>query len=981
MFDPCPTARVFGLPPGVDFPKALVLGLIARHADHPPEALARVQLYVNTQRMQRRVQVLFDQGPALLLPQIRLVTDLAQDMAMADIPPPVPGLRRRLELSQLIGQLLDQAPDLAARASIYDLSDSLAQLMDEMQGEGVSPDIIAGLDVSDQSGHWARSLAFINIVQRYFGDTNEAPDAEARQRLVIERLVETWSKSPPSHPVLIAGSTGSRGATHMLMQAAARLPQGALILPGFDFDLPDAVWSSMDDALTAEDHPQYRYRKLMASLDLSPGEISAWSDETPPNTPRNRLVSLALRPAPVTDQWMDEGRHLKDIDLATQSITLINAASGRAEATAIALRLRQAAEDGTSAALITPDRILTRQVAAALDRWNIEADDSAGLPLQLSAPGRFLRHISSLFGRKMTSEALLTLLKHPLSNTGGDERGPHLLWSRELELELRRNGPPFPTAEKLRHWAAAHKQSEALLPWANWLAELLFDLDTIGTTSLTLHLDRHITLAEALTSGPDGKSAGELWREKAGREALKMVRALEREAAHGGDLSPADYNDLFRAVLGRGEVRDPIKPHANIMIWGTLEARVQGADLVILAGLNDGIWPEQPAPDPWLNRNMRHKAGLLLPERRIGLSAHDFQQAVAAKEVWLTRAVRDAEAETVPSRWLNRINHLLAGLTEQNGKAALASMNARGDAWLSMAAALEAPSEPIAPEKRPSPRPPVAARPTQLSVTSVKTLIRDPYAIYARYVLGLRALDPLRQLPDAPLRGTVLHHVFERFIKERRPENREAARQRLLAIASEILAEKVPWPTARRIWLAKLNRVVDWFLDGEVRRSAIAEPVLFETKASQKLDDLDFTLTGITDRIDRAADGRAFVYDYKTGAPPSAKEQLYFDKQLLLEAALIEQGAFGALGPAEMGGASYIGLGSSPKEVQAPLADVSPDQVWDELHQLIRDYFRPEQGYTARRAMAQVRFAGEYDHLARFGEWDDSDLPVARDVP
>ena len=65
-------------------------------------------------------------------------------------------------------------------------------------------------------------------------------------------------------------------------------------------------------------------------------------------------------------------------------------------------------------------------------------------------------------------------------------------------------------------------------------------------------------------------------------------------------------------------MRRPDTPHAQILIWGTLEARVQGADLLILAGLNEGSWPEAPKPDPWLNRALRHRAGLLLPERRIG---------------------------------------------------------------------------------------------------------------------------------------------------------------------------------------------------------------------------------------------------------------------------------------------------------------------------------------------------------------------------
>ncbi len=162
---------------------------------------------------------------------------------------PVSPLRRRLELTQLIAGLLDQEPDLAPRSALFDLADSLARLMDEMQGEGVAPETLRKLDVSDQSGHWQRSLRFVNLVEEFFGaDSGRAPDTEARQRLVIETLTERWAMQPPTHPVLVAGSTGSRGATAMFMRAVSRLPQGAVILPGVDFDMPGHVWDRLDDA-------------------------------------------------------------------------------------------------------------------------------------------------------------------------------------------------------------------------------------------------------------------------------------------------------------------------------------------------------------------------------------------------------------------------------------------------------------------------------------------------------------------------------------------------------------------------------------------------------------------------------------------------------------------------------------------------------------------------------------------------------------
>ena len=877
-------------------------------------------------------------------------------------------MRRRLELSRFVGQLLDAEPDLAPRAALFDLSDSLASLLDEMQGEGVPPERIAALDVTDLSGHWERSLKFLRIVQRYFGETTEAPDQEARQRLVIERLVAAWAINPPADPIIVAGSTGSRGATALFLQAVARLPQGAVVLPGFDFDMPLQVWDALTEALTGEDHPQFRFRRLIDALGLTIADVHKWEAVDPHCPARNRLISLSLRPAPVTDQWLREGPLLGDLTTATHDLTLVQAPSPRQEAEVIALRLRQAVADGVTAALITPDRMLTRQVAAALDRWNIVPDDSAGLPLPLSPPGRFLRQVADLFGAQLTAEALLSLLKHPLCHSGAT-RNLHLLATRDLELDLRRNGPPFPTAASLQHWAAkAGKHQD----WAAWLGGLITTTGLGREQPLTDYLTAHLNLAQAFAAGPGETGSGRLWEEGAGREAKRVCDLIVLHADASGPLSPRDYAALFNAVLNGAEVRNPDIAHPQVLIWGTLEARVQGADLIILGGMNDGTWPETPKPDPWLNRVMRQKAGLLLPERRIGLSAHDYMQAVAGKEVWITRSARSDDAETVASRWINRLTNLLDGLPDQGGPAALATMKARGDIWLAKAALISAPDERVPVAKRPSPRPPVTARPKRLSVTRIKTLIRDPYAIYAEFVLGLRQLDPLTPSADAPMRGIILHAVMEQFSRAKIRPDAAGARAALMQIAAGVLDAECPWPTVRKLWLARIDRVADWFLMTEAARQTIAKPVFFEETGAVALDGVDFTLSAKADRFDIGPDGSVMIYDYKTGTVPSPKEQKFFDKQLLLEAAMVEAGAFAALGRPRVATAKYIGLGPKPVESAAPLDETTPNAVWAEFHKLMLTWADPLRGYSARMFMQRAGEAGYYDHLARFGEWDET---------
>ncbi|SMX32541.1 double-strand break repair protein AddB [Maliponia aquimaris] len=975
MFD-TPGPRVFALPPGVDFGAEVVAGLRARMGDAPPEALARVEIHVNADRMARRLRAVFDAGPACLLPQIRLVTDLADPLTRAALPAPIPPLRRRLELTQLVSGLLDKAPELAPRAALFDLADSLAGLLEEMQGEAVPPERIMTLDVSDQSGHWQRALAFLKIVQIFF-EADSAPDPQAFARRALEHRLALWAQTPPAHPILVAGSTGSRGTTAAFMAAVAQLPQGAVILPGFDFDTPQAVWEQLDDPLTGEDHPQFRFTRLLRALDLRPEDVRPWTDTSPPSPARNRTLSLALRPAPVTHQWLSEGPGLPPLPQAMQDVTLLEAPTQRDEALAIALRLRQAVEDGVRAAVITPDRMLTRRVTSALDRWGILPDDSAGTPAQLTPPGRLLRHVAELFSTPLSAEMLLTLLKHPLCHSGAD-RGPHLLATRELELFIRKTGMPYPQPGTLQAWAATVGRGD----WAEWVAGHLCDRNRAGTRPLADWVADLLHLAEAICAGPGADGSGGLWQEAAGRKLNGTLQGLAREAAHGADMTARDFADLLGALMSREEVRDRDAPHPDILIWGTLEARVMDADLLILGSLNEGSWPELPGADPWLNRQMRAKAGLLLPERRIGLSAHDFQQAAGAREVWFTRALKSDEAETVPSRWLNRLTNLMQGLPGREGPEALDQMRARGDRWLALAGVSETPiAAPPAP--RPSPAPPTEVRPRRLSVTEIKRLIRDPYAIYAKHVLGLRPLDPLMQAPDALMRGILTHEVLETFVKATLEDPARLTPDALLDITRNIIGDagNVPFPTIRALWQARMARISDWFVDTEHARQALAVANHFEIKGKTDLPGLGFILTAKADRIDLDAQGHAHLYDYKTGAAPSKKEQTSFDKQLLLEAAMLLRGGFAPLAPKHVARAVFISLQpSKPDEVDAPLDEETPDEVWEKFTRLIARYAQAETGYSARRALQKDSDTADYDHLSRHGEWEVTDPPVKQEL-
>src|SRR6185295_896891 len=193
--------------------------------------------------------------------------------------------------------------------------------------------------------------------------------------------------------------------------------------------------------------------------------------------------------------------------------------------------------------------------------------------------------------------------------------------------------------------------------------------------------------------------------------------------------APGDYLDLFETAISYLTCRRAGRPGARIRILGTIEARLIHVDRVVLGALVESVWPPETRTDPWLSRPMRLELGLDLPERRIGLSAHDFAQLLGMPEVILTRAAKLGGAPTVASRFTQR---LAAVAGAAHWKEALA----RGEKYLAWARELDR-AETIEPAKRPRPAPPLGARPTQLSVTEIEHWLRDPYTIYAKHILKL----------------------------------------------------------------------------------------------------------------------------------------------------------------------------------------------------------------------------------------------------
>jgi ATP-dependent helicase/nuclease subunit B len=734
-----------------------------------------------------------------------------------------------------------------------------------------------------------------------------------------------------------------------------------VVLPGLDLYSDDGTWAAVDQG-----HAQFGLAQLLRRIGVERAQVKPWHGAGG-ERPRQVLLRETLRPTETTEQW----RHLPALaPEAALGLVRIDCADTIEEAGVIALAMRQALETpGRTAALVTPDRGLARRVGAELRRWEIVVDDSAGRPLAATPPGSFLRLTAEMLCGALAPVDLLAVLKHPLA-LGGRDPGALRAAARDLDRFALRGPRPGPGFEGLAAALAVSRRdtdrAAALLDDLSKHGAEPLALCRAGDVSLAKLLSGHVRFAEWLATDDGGTC--HLWATEAGEAAMRFIAELLRAAGGLPGMAGAGYATLLQALMAGQAVRPAFGLHPRLHIWGPLEARLQQTDLVLLGGLNEGSWPAAAAADTWLSRPMAARLGLPAPERRIGLAAHDFTQAACGAEVILTRAAKVEGTPTVPSRWLLRLEQVLtaAGLkldtaTPRTLRGWHRQLDQTG------------PPQPI---EAPECRPPVAARPRKLSVTQVETWIRDPYAVYARHILKLRALDPIAADPGAADYGNVVHRALETFAATYPNQLPGDALAALLDMGRTSFGAMLERPGVRAYWWPRFQRIAAWFLAEEASRRPAILPLATEAKGSLTIDAPagPFELTAIADRIDRLADGSLCIIDYKTGVVPSESELLRGEApQLPLEAAIAIAGGFAGMPAGEVSTLSYWRVSGGREAGQIKNIKAHGGELAQAARQgladLIARFDDPNTAYLARPRPAIAPRFSDYDHLARIKEW------------
>lgn len=911
---------IFNISSNLPFLETLAKGIVERFGDR----LDKTTIYLPTRRASRPLSEAFYKiaGKALLLPKIQTIGDVDEEELylryfpnFEKVEPAIGSTRRLYEIARLINEkekLKGMVPDFAQSIA---LAKSLISLIDELHNKGLELSSLNNVVPADFSEHWQITLDFLKIISEDWHGfllKHKLTEPIKHRNILIEKLAGFYNDKPSNDPVIIAGTTGSIPSTVKLIQAVLGNQNGYLVIDGLD-----RYYGDNDFKILEETHPQYNLGQLLNKLNVAPSAVGEWQNTE--LTERQKLISTALFPTERTPEW-------KNFKCKPHDIHLIEAGNAEEEAMAIAVALRETLETSDKTAmLVTSNRALAERVAAKMRIWDVEINDSAGENMARLPASTFLLELVEMVRSHQAPVEVLSFFKHPFIPVELKTK------IREIEAEFLR-GPRISGFNIAEHGIEIEglKQMEQLFKqnYCNLLE--LFDL--------------HIKIAESIAG------RNKLW----GREGLEVYEFLNeyRESIDPKhNIDPMIYPEVLAQFLATKTYRPPYGTHPRLNIFEPPEARMQPAHIVIIAGMNEGSFPQLPSQDSFMNQQIRRQIGLDLLSRKIGQAAHDFELLAQADKLILTRSKKEGGSPTVKSRFLQRLE-------------AICEVKA-GEKYCEWARGLYEPTVAVKPAPRPEPRPPAEARPTELSATRVGRLRRDPYVIYAEKILRLKKLDEIDEEVTANKFGDFIHNSLEKFAKD----YGDGSLERLIKHGEDEFKKYANKPAMRTFWWPKFLKIAEWFVENERKVRSNGQQLYFEERGEIKYGKMTFTAKA--DRVE--VDGGVKIIDYKTGAPPSFNfVEAGLDPQLAIEAIIFSDRY--AKPATEIEYWYLVGKDDNRVEIKAPKREKVQaiiDLARKGLAQVAEEFLKESTPFLARPWSTYALKYNEYEHLERIKEWDE----------
>lgn len=967
---------VYTIHSSLPFQRELVHVLLNNYKNQLDDAI----ILLPSRRACRNLQATFlelTHGKPMILPQISPLGDIDDnDLALMqisggaseilDIPPAIHPVQREMLLSKTIQKLHHGSLSIE---QALDLANALGQFLDQIIIDQLSFDKLEKIVPVKFAEHWQITLDFLKILSEYWPqilhESGVIDMAERRNRL-LKTQSDIWEKQRPQNLIIAAGSTGSVPASAALMKTIANLPNGKVIIPGLDHDMDEENWNNIGFS-----HHQYPLKRLLNRLDIERKNVRIWNASSTAFTERETLWREAFLPQKNGKSVQPAQLKKQIYEQALNGLKLYACENIAEEAMSIAITIRQQLESPSNNILfVTPNRYLASKVALLCKRWGLKIDDSAGLALSQTSPAIFMMTLCDLIKNDITPATLLAFLKHHAFQITGnvDDTYDHKnTLNRKLDLALR--GVPRGSG-----WSAIEEKIK-VYPDSNELLTYIENIQSTISSLSTLEKSVHPfkKYVHAHIQAIQNCVEQNFWDNEYTRQIISLLSSL---LTYYGDeeLDFDGYSSLLGYYLKNTALRSYFGQHPRIRILGQLEARLCDADLIILGGLNEGNWPRENEHDSFLSRPMRSDFGLTPLDVQTGLSAHDFVQLASKKNIILTRSNNDDSGPATPSRWWKKLENILhaAGIDLETIK----------DRQITSYAGMIDKPDDITPAQRSAPQPPVNLRPKRLSVTQIEKWSKNPYSIFAQYILNLKPLDDIEKEIDAAENGTILHRIFEIYIEKYPNHIPENSLDKCMEILASIDLPNKKDTTENPFWMQKIKNQITAFIDNEKQWRHIykARTLGKEAKGVLSIAKHQFQLSGIADRIDMINDGEIAIIDYKSGGQFSVKklEQGEYP-QLPLLAMMSEEGCFNKIAantpaylgywvfPATQDSIKQTALNNEKHDIRTLI-----DSTQSHLDDLLNLFSKNGAKYYATPHNAYALRYNDYSDLERQKEWADA---------
>lgn len=323
-------------------------------------------------------------------------------------------------------------------------------------------------------------------------------------------------------------------------------------------------------------------------------------------------------------------------------------------------------------------------------------------------------------------------------------------------------------------------------------------------------------------------------------------------------LNIFDVRAFVKDAVGSVSLRGVKTDDCRVCVLGTIESRMQTADVVILTGLNEGMFPSTGYENSWLPRKISEKIGLPSPNHKVSLMALDFINLSCGDEVYWLRSRQSGGVLTTESRFLSRVRVACGDIKSDD---------------IVLNSVRDMDNVEYNPLDYSAPVPPIDR--SDVYVTELELLIHNPYAFYAKHILRLRPMDDYWVLPDARNFGILVHDVIENA-KDFKVDN--------LIHEMDLRAKEI----------LQKDSILFYFWHKRFCEIAPFVESYFKNKPVKNIEVLGSTVIGgrnVRARADIIWDG--IVMDIKTGAAPSKKQLLDGTMpQLPLEGYMMQTGGF-----------------------------------------------------------------------------------------